>query len=112
GMTTALPGGKQRWAQVLHLEPMVPGEHTLQLTPLEYRAGDGPWQQALWQDIPVTVTTTIVKPDKSLLHGPPPIETLPRVESVDSWPWLLAGVSVLLLLGVTGWLLKRRRAVA
>src|SRR5262245_23835304 len=34
----------QRWQQTFHLEPLVPGNHSVQLEPLEYQEKPGEWK--------------------------------------------------------------------
>jgi hypothetical protein len=99
-----------RWEQVLRIEPMVPGEHKLQFTLLEYRVQEEDWVQVQWQEVPVLVTTRITQPDLSRMQGPPGIEELPERGTGASWiPAVVGGTAAVILLALGVWLLRKRR---
>jgi hypothetical protein len=109
-----LPGGHERWAQVYHLSPLVPGDPKVALGPLVVRAGGMPDLTVPWDEdrLPtVRVTTAIENPSADALRPPTDIEPLPAEPTVDrpSIGWRFAIVPVLLLLSALGLLFGRRK---
>jgi hypothetical protein len=106
-----LEDGRERWQLTMSVEPTQPQEQVLQLPALKYRENGGPWQNVVWDPIPVSVTTSIQKPDVSQLKDVPGIEELPP--GPGPW-WVLpaatgTGIGTVALLGAGAWLLLRRR---
>src|SRR5260370_9384086 len=110
---TAAGKDRRHWQQTFQLEPLVPGNHTVQLDPLEYREKPGNWTTVPWQPVPVKVTTQIKSADASDIHDITDIEELPARPS----PWLglawgLASIGgmVLMLVVIRQWRKRRRQA--
>jgi hypothetical protein len=106
-----LAAGRVRWLQKFRLAPLKPGELSLSLAPLRFRvnASEDRWEEAVWQPIPVNVTTEIYRAELSELRDVAPPEELPPE---PSWgiPLLWAGLAlVFLLLLLSGWALMKRR---
>jgi Domain of unknown function (DUF4381) len=106
-----LAAGRVRWLQKFRLAPLKPGELSLSLAPLRFRvnASEDRWEEAVWQPIPVNVTTEIYRADLSELRDVAPPEELPPE---PSWgiPLAWAGLAVVLvLLLLSGWALMKRR---
>jgi len=102
----------RRWQQTFHLEPLVPGDHSVQLQPLEYREKPGEWKTVKWRPVPIKVTTQIQSADADDLRDITDIEKLPERPSPWLWlAWGLAGVcgSAILLVGIRQWRKSRRR---
>jgi hypothetical protein len=107
----ALRGGRVRWSEKFRIAPLKPGELSLSLAPLRFRANatQDRWEEAAWRPIPVNVTTEIYRADLSELRDLAPPEELPPA---PSWGIPLGWASlvlVLLLLLLSGWVLLRRR---
>ena len=70
--------GKQvRWSQTLQVEPLAPGETSLQLEPLRFLDAKGDWQTVTWQPRRVRVTSTLAQPDPKNVRDITAIEELP-----------------------------------
>lgn len=80
--------GPGRWRQTLVLEPLLPGRHSLQLEPLRWRQGTGPWQTVTWGPIEINVGTLGARPDLRELRDITAIEELPAAAKAGwgSWP--------------------------
>ena len=106
-----LPNGRERWSQVYHLSPLVPGEPKVALGPLTVRAGGGTDLAVAWEEnrLPVVkVTTAIENPTVEALRPPTDIEQTPPPPPAPprsrSWlfalvPGLLVASAILLLFG-------------
>jgi hypothetical protein len=97
-----LAGGRERWSQVYHLSPLIPGEPKLALGPLTVRAGGGTDLAVAWEAdlLPtVKVTTAIENPSAEVLRPPTDIEPTPPNPPPPggSRGWLFAIVPGLLL---------------
>lgn len=109
-----LPNGRERWAQVYHLSPLIPGEPKVALGPLTVRAGGGSDLTVAWDDdkVPaVKVTTAIETASVDALRPPTDIEPLPPEPPVEprSTGWLFAVVPALLILSAVLLLFGRRK---
>src|SRR5262249_8390126 len=82
--------GGLRWEQTFHLEPLVPGNHSVQLEPLEYREKPGEWKRVKWRSVLIKVTTQIQSANADDLRDISNIEKLP--ERPSAWPWLVWGL--------------------
>ena len=103
-----------RWQQTFQLEPLVPGNHVVQLNPLEYREKPGDWQRITWRPIPVKVTTQIKSADPEDIRDITDIEELPARPS--PWVWIASSLgglvgAVLLFLGFRQWRKSRRQTL-
>lgn len=97
-----LPGGRERWTQMYHLSPLIPGEPRVSLSPLTVRPAGGTDLTVTWDEdrLPVVkVTTSIENPSVETLRPPTDIEQLPADPPVEERPrgWLFALVPGLLL---------------
>jgi len=107
----ALPDKRTRWTQQFTLDPENQGDLPLQIAPLRHRleAGKGDWQTAAWKEVPIRVTTTVVRVDPSQLRDITGPEQLPEEKSpwipVLNWSGIVL-VALALLLGAFE--LKRR----
>jgi hypothetical protein len=102
-----------RWHQTFLLEPLVPGNHTIQVDSLEYRDQPGNWTSVKWQPVAVQVTTQIKAVDAKVEHirDITNIEELPERPSPWRWlAWSLAGVAgAVLVLFIVRQIRKRRQ---
>ena len=64
----------QIWRQTFQLDPVATGDQQVQLEPLRYREGDGPWQQHDWPMFTVKITTLLADPDLKSLREHPTVE--------------------------------------
>ena len=103
---TPLPGDRERWVQVLRLDPYLPGEHTIAFAPAAVNG-----QSVAWPPVKVQVNRTItdVRPaDARPVTG---IENLPGIDTIDNparTGWLIAGVASAIVVTVAGVVLVRR----
>ncbi len=102
------------WQQTLVLEPLLPGAQDLQLEPLRWRQGQGPWQTVTWQPLAVKVSTEVGQPDVKELRDITAIEGL--AEPASGWAGWWSGALALLgcsgLLAWAWWSGRRRRRQA
>jgi hypothetical protein len=104
--TKPLDGGRERWQQTFHLEPLQLMEEPLQLTPL--RVGE---HTLAWKPIPLVVTTLITNAELSEARDITPIERLPAPSRTI---WVLGGALAVVIAGCVGlvsWQRRRRRGV-
>jgi hypothetical protein len=109
---TALGTDRVRWRQDLVLEPMRPGDHSLTLAPLRYRDGEGGWESASWQPIPVRVTQEVSGADLKQLHDIRPPLRPPEPPPWPRWPLGVGAAAVLAALAAAIWRLSLRRQPA
>jgi hypothetical protein len=101
--------GGALWEQEYRLGPIQPGEYAVELPPLRYRSGGGEWQTVSWKPVPVRVRTSIKKAEPASARDITAIEDVPGVEPGHGW-LLWAGLALgVLLLGVTAFVVQRRR---
>lgn len=111
-----MPNGKDRlrWQQTFHLEPLVPGNHAIQIEPLEYREKPGEWKKVTWRPVSIKVTTQVKSADAEDIRDITDIEELRSRPSPWIWVyWSLGGVGglILLLVGFHQWRKRRRHAL-
>jgi hypothetical protein len=101
--------GRATWEQTFFLEPMLPGDVPLPLTPLRYRDGPkiGGFITAEWQPVTVRVTTEISRPSAEELRDLTVPEELPPLPPSHWLRWTAVGVAVLIL-SAAAWKLMRR----
>jgi len=107
----ALPGGRARWQQAYHLNPLKEGESQLRLAPIRFREGKSEtWVEQAWAPVPVVVTTTVQEPKLDNMRPNTPIEELPGEpeEAQRGW-WMAGGLGGVLAAVVSFWLWLRRR---
>jgi hypothetical protein len=107
----AVAAGLFIWQQKFRLAPLKPGELSLVLVPLRFRATPNAdhWEEVTWRPIPVHVSTEVYRAEVSELRDITPPEELPPAPSWGiSLRWAVLAV-VLLLLVLNGWVLYRRR---
>jgi hypothetical protein len=97
-----LAGGRERWSQVYHLSPLIPGDPKVALGPLTVRAGGGSDLTVAWEAdlLPaVKVTTAVENPSPEALRPPTDVEPTPPNPPPPggSQGWLFAIVPGLLL---------------
>ncbi|HKB00676.1 MAG TPA: hypothetical protein VKD90_00590 [Gemmataceae bacterium] len=107
-----LPNGREKWAQVYRLSPLVPGEPKIALGALTIRPGGEQDLAIEWKAEPVVrVTTNIENPTPDALRPPTDIEHLPPTPPVEhgSSPWLFAIVPILLVVAAAALVLAKRK---
>jgi MYXO-CTERM domain-containing protein len=97
----------RHWRQSFILEPLAPGELSLQIEPLLIRSQGDEFQKLSWRAVPVRVQTNITAAELGALRDPTVIESLPEPAEAEPppWGWLGAGA----LLGLVALYLWRRR---
>ena len=109
-----LPGGREKWTQVYHLSPLVPGSQVVSLGPLTIRAGSQADLSLAWDEtrLPVVdVAEPKVVASVESLRPPTDIEAVPLDSPIEarSSGWLFAVVPILLILSAIGIALGRRK---
>ena len=107
----ALAAGHLIWQQKFRLSPLKPGDLSVVLVPLRFRAtpDSDRWEEIAWKPIPVHVSTEVYRAEVSELRDiTPPEELPPALSQVVLLAWVALGF-VALLLVLNGWLLYRRR---
>lgn len=83
----------------------------VELPPLRYRTGAGQWQPVSWQPVKVRVTTEIKNAEPGAARDITSIEKLPAIEPSRGWLLWAALALGVMLLGVTAFIVGRRRGV-
>ena len=99
-----------RWEQMFHATPLgEPGPQPLPLPALQFTEKNDTPEGVTWTPLPLTIVTRVAKVDISEARDLAPIEEVPPpLESGPHWwPWLLAGVPLLVTIV---WLVQRRRS--
>jgi hypothetical protein len=107
----ALAAGHSVWQQKFRLSPVKPGDLSLVLVPLRFRAtpDSDRWQEVAWRPIPVRVSTEVYRAEVSELRDITAPEELPPAPSqARALGWVVLAI-VLLLLVLNGWAVYRRR---
>ncbi len=99
------------WEQEYVLTPWQPGEHAIELPPLRYRSGAGEWHKVAWKPLTLRVRTQVKKAEPGSARDITPPEEVPGGAARHGW-LLWAGLGLgAVLLGVTGLVVRRRRAL-
>lgn len=112
--TAAEDAGRMRWLQEIQAEPLRPGDLSLELPPLRYREGAGPWQVVEWKPIHIKVQTAAIADVKDL-RDIAAIERLTGRPDRDAWTaWIVSAASaiILLVLIVGTWQWRKVRPTA
>jgi hypothetical protein len=103
--------GRLGWSRTIWVEPLAPGEHVLQLEPLQIRERGGDWRTIAWKPLTIRVSARLVDVDLAKLRDITSIEEVPGPADEARWTWIIAGTAAALVLaGVVGWLWRRRAA--
>jgi hypothetical protein len=103
--------GAAVWEQEYELDPEQPGEHAVELPALRYRLGEEDWREVRLGPVKLRFTTSIKKAEPGAAREITGVEDVPEVPPGQGW-LLWAGLSLgAVLLGVTAFVVYRRRAV-
>lgn len=105
-----LPDGQREWSRSYRLDPFVPGEQTLVVSPLRVHLG-GEVFPLEFEAIPIIVTTEVTSTSREEIRPVTDVERLPSgPESAESTGWWLGPFLGLLLAGVAilAWRFLRR----
>jgi hypothetical protein len=105
-------GAQVRWSQALQVDPLAPGERSLQLEPLRYLDAKGDWQTVAWQPRSVRITSKLSQAELENARDITAIEELPTTPPREvRWEIMVAAVvGAMVVVAALGLWWRRHRA--